>query len=248
MNLKKYFLSVFVGIFCTSNNCIGMDLSGLPELPIKTAEHVNTNSSKLPKPIKENKYFAPIRNGVKSNVHDKRQLGDFYATNPHTVELFLNKIKDDGIILPETIYEPACGQGHISKELEKHGYNVISSNLYDYGYGNSGKNFLESTQKVDCFFTNPPFKLALKFMEKSIKNLNSGGKSIMYLKLNYLSGKKRGQFFKLNPPKYVYIHSSRQVCARNGDFSQYKDKKMIDYAWFIWEKDFQGDTIVRWIP
>lgn len=250
MNLHKYFLLVFFNVFIISYNCMAMKSSKLPGIS-SIDNHINMNLSdfpKLTKYTKEKKSWAPIRHGVKSNVHVERQKNDFYATDPHSVELFLNKIKEDGIVLPKIIHEPACGQGHISKKLEKHGYTVISSDLNDYKYGTSGIDFLTSNETADCFFTNPPFKLALKFIKKSIDNLNPGGKSIMYLKLSYLSGQKRGEFFKLNPPKYVYVHSSRQACARNGNFEQFKDKKLIDYAWYIWEKGFNGETTLRWIP
>lgn len=116
----------------------------------------------------------------------------FTGLDPHSVNLFLERIKKDNIILPKTIHEPACGQGHISEELrhiseelKRHGYNVVSSDLYDHGYGESEIDFLKSEEKVDCFLTNPPYKFALEFVNKSIENLNSGGTSIMYLKIQF---------------------------------------------------------------
>lgn len=187
-----------------------------------------------------------ILNGISRSKNHEREKHDFYATDPHSVNLFLQRIKQDKIILPKTIYEPACGQGHISKELEIHGYNVISSDLYNYGYGKSGIDFLQSKEKVDCFFTNPPYKFALQFVEKSIENLNSNGMSIMYLKIQFLEGKARNLFFKKCPPKYVYVNSSRQVCAKNGDFNNF-NSRLLCYAWYMWYKDFYGDTIVLWI-
>lgn len=43
----------------------------------------------------------------------------------------------------------------------------------------------------------------------------------MFLKIQFLEGKKRNKFFKKYPPKYIYVNSSRQNCARNGDFITY---------------------------
>ena len=170
----------------------------------------------------------------------------FMGLDPHSVNLFLQRIKKDNIILPKTIYEPACGQGHISEELKRHGYNVVSSDLYDYGYGKSGIDFLKSEDKADCFLTNPPYKFALEFVNKGVENLNPCGISIMYLKIQFLEGKARNLFFKKYPPKYVYVNSSRQICAKNGDFENI-NVKLLCYAWYMWYKDFYGDTIVRWI-
>lgn len=187
-----------------------------------------------------------ILNGISHNKNLEREKHDFYATDPHSVNLFLERIKKDNIILPKTIHEPACGQGHISEELKKHGYNVVSSDLYDYNYGQSGIDFFKSEEKADCFFTNPPYKFALEFVNKSIENLNPKGISIMYLKIQFLEGKARNQFFKKYPPKYVYVNSSRQICAKNGDFNNFHSR-LLCYAWYIWYKDFCGDTTVRWI-
>ena len=187
-----------------------------------------------------------IINGISRNKNNEREKHDFYATDPHSVNLFLERIKKDKIILPKTIHEPACGQGHIAEELKRHGYNIVSSDLYDYGYGETGIDFLKSEDKADCFLTNPPYKFALEFVNKSIENLNPNGISIMYLKIQFLEGKARNLFFKKYPPKYVYVNSSRQMCAKNGAFKNF-NAKILCYAWYIWYKDFYGDTIVRWI-
>lgn len=68
----------------------------------------------------------------------------------------------------------------------------------------------------------------------------------MYLKIQFLEGKARNSFFKKHPPKYVYVNSSRQICVKNGNFNN-SDSRLLCYAWYIWDKDFYGDTIVRWI-
>lgn len=193
-----------------------------------------------------NSISGHISNGISQNKNNKRAEHDFYATDPHSVDLFLKRIKKDNLILPKTIHEPACGQGHISEELKKHGYNVISSDLYDHGYGKSGIDFLKSHKKADCFITNPPYRFALEFVKKSVENLNPGGISIMYLKIQFLEGKARNLFFKKYPPKYVYINSSRQICAKNGDFKNF-NSRLLCYAWYVRYKDFHGEPIIRFI-
>lgn len=32
----------------------------------------------------------------------------------------------------------------------------------------------------------------------------------------------------------------------NGDFERTAQSGAVSYAWFIWEKGYQGDTVVRW--
>lgn len=45
-------------------------------------------------------------------------------------------------------------------------------------------------------------------------------------------GKARKQFFLKNPPKTIYVCSSRLNCAMNGEFEKYKSSA-IAYAWFV---------------
>ena len=55
-----------------------------------------------------------------SNHSDKeREQNDFYATDPHALDIFLNKLDQDNIKLHENIWECACGTGHLSEVLKK---------------------------------------------------------------------------------------------------------------------------------
>ena len=47
------------------------------------------------------------------------------------------------------------------------------------------------------------------------------------------------------PPKTVYISSSRLKCAINGNFDAMKGSA-TSYAWYIWEKGFNGTTELKW--
>lgn len=72
----------------------------------------------------------------------------------------------------------------------------------------------------------------------------------MFLKIQFLEGKSRYNLFMNYPPKFVYVHSTRQVCAPNGEFIGENGKKIgsaVCYAWYIWEKGFKGNTTIRWI-
>ena len=96
----------------------------------------------------------------------ERPKGDFYATPKQAIDGLLSKE-----IFGETILEPCCGNGAISKILEGHEavlsntwiggkavpkvtrkYKVISHDLYDWGYGEPGIDFLNSEI---CSHANP---------------------------------------------------------------------------------------------
>ena len=53
------------------------------------------------------------------------------------------------------------------------------------------------------------------------------------------------KIFKENPPKIIYVSSSRLICAINGEFHKQKGSA-VSYAWFVWEKGYQGLTTIDW--
>lgn len=140
--------------------------------------------------------------------------------------------------------------GHLSEILLKNGYEVYSTDIINRGYGNEQVDFL----KEKCFsndleadiLTNPPYKFAKEFVEKALDIQASGYYTIMFLKIQFLEGQARQGLFKKYPPKYVYVNSSRQLCAMNGEFEKYK-ATAICYCWYIWEKGFDGEPTIRWI-
>ena len=82
-------------------------------------------------------------------------------------------------------------------------------------------------------------------MEKALQIVQEGSKVAMFLKLTFLEGKARKELFQKYPPKTVYVSSSRIKCAMNGDFDSIGSSATA-YAWFIWEKGYDGDTIIKW--
>mgnify|MGYP001061724078 FL=1 len=180
-----------------------------------------------------------------SNHSDKeRQSEDYYATEPKAAQLLLDVEKFSPII-----WECACGGGHLAQVLENNGYEVIATDLIYRGYGDKESlNFLEETLEEfeGDIITNPPYKYALEFVQKALDSVQIGKKVAMFLKLQFLEGKSRKKFFLENPPKVVYVSSSRLNCAMNGDFDKY-ESSAIAYAWFVWEKGFKGDPIIKWI-
>lgn len=145
------------------------------------------------------------------------------------------------------IWECACG-GHLSRVLEQHGYDVLSTDLIYRGYGKPGTvDFLETEGCFDGdIITNPPYRFALEFVRKALQVVVPGRKVAMFLKLQFLEGKARKQFFLEHPPKTVYVSSSRLKCAMNGDFGS-MPSSAVAYAWFVWEKGYTGDPIIKWI-
>jgi len=179
--------------------------------------------------------------GSSAHSKDDREEHDYYATDPIAVKLLCEMEK-----FSNPIWEPACGEGHISDELKRAGYEVYSSDLIDRGYGEDYFDFLQSDLDwAGDIITNPPYKYAQAFVEKALKSIRDGNRVAMFLRLQFLEGKARGRFFKSYPPKIVYVSRSRLGCPLNGDFS-YNRAKAVAFSWFIWEKGYRGDPIIRW--
>lgn len=189
--------------------------------------------------------------GLQASNHSEkdREKDDYYATNPSALKIFLKKLKEDGIELDKNIHENACGGGHLSEVLKSEGYEVFSTDLIDRGYKGMNSTFDVLKQKIEWsgdILTNPPYKYAEDFLKRSMDSISDGNKVIMFLKIQFLEGKKRKELFKKYPPKYVYVNSARQLCAMNGEFEKYTATALC-YCWFVWEKGFSGDPVIKWI-
>ena len=188
----------------------------------------------------------PVYATVGATNHSKfeREQHDYYATDPKAIELLLDKVR-----FSNDVWECACGEGHLSKVLKSRGYDVLSTDLIDRGYGEGGIDFLQDTRKFDGdIITNPPYKYAKEFVEHAIESVSDGHKVAMFLKLTFLEGKSRRELFEKYPPKYIYVSTGRINCCKNGDFSkeQRANNSALAYAWFIWEKSFRGEPKIRW--
>lgn len=179
--------------------------------------------------------------GARVYATKDRVENDYYATEPKATELLLDVEK-----FSDKILEPACGEGHMSEVLKAHGYNVLSYDLINRGYGQIA-DFMDIEKWRGDIVTNPPYKYAKEFVEHALEIIPNGHKVAMFLKIQFLETKGRRELFKTYPPKCVYVASERLHCARNGDFKAFEHSNAICYAWFIWEKGYKGDTILKWI-
>jgi len=186
------------------------------------------------------------------NPKDGRVENDFYATNPKAVTMLLDAI---GEFENLDILEPCVGGGHIAKTIEdlNKGNKIDCIDLVDRGYPNTKvADFLTTPidKLYDVVITNPPFSLAQEFIEKSISIVKPSGIVCMFLKIQFLEGVKRKKFFETYPPKYIYVFRQRMATWSNGDELDPDGKRWATtmcHAWYIWEKDFKGEPIVRWL-
>ena len=115
--------------------------------------------------------------------------------------------------------------------------------MIDRGFGEGGVDFLQQTDVFSGdIITNPPYKYAQEFIEHALKLIPNGNKVCMFLKVQFLEGKRRRKLFEENPPKTIWVSTSRIQCGKNGIFKG----SMVAYAWYVWEKGYKGETVIKW--
>lgn len=131
------------------------------------------------------------------------------------------------------VWEPACGAGHISKVLIQYDVCVHSTDLEDYGYGETGIDYLtaEPPPDIDAIITNPPFNLAAEFIEKAVCEAPIVA---MLLKSQYWHAKSRLSLFRKHTPKYVLPLTWRPQFMESRGSSP-----VMEMAWTVWERVYR---------
>jgi len=120
-------------------------------------------------------------------------------------------------------HEPCLGEGNIFNNIP------LPDDLKSYCDINRGVDYLKLKNIVglNIILTNPPYSLALKFLEKSLGE----AKTVIYLlRLNFLGSQKRHKFWSLNPPTHLFVLSKRPSFTEDGNTDS------TEYAWFAWDR------------
>ena len=198
---------------------------------------------------KRNEFIANVfrQLGSTNITGADRQKEDFYATEPLATVLLCEKEK-----FTPTVWECCVGKGHIAEVLRQQGYEVVCSDIVDRGYPQTQiMDFLSAKtigggENRNDIVTNPPYKLATQFVKRAMDISAVGVKVAMFLKIQFLESQERWELFKEYPIKTVYVATKRLNCARDGKFDEF-ESSAVCYAWFVWEKGYKGDTIIKWI-
>jgi len=197
----------------------------------------------MTKEIKSNRSTAVVQ----KRIEPKTGLDDF-PTPPWATRALCEWLLSKNIAINTmTVREPAANRGHMAKPLSEFFKTVEGSDVYDYGYGFSVKNFIteEDFSEVDFTITNPPFILAKDFIEKALRTSKVGVAVIV--RLAFIEGKDRyNSLFKENPPTYLLQHVER-VGICKGTIK--KDVAAATaYCWLVWLKDRKNEeTKINWI-
>ena len=95
--------------------------------------------------------------------------------------------------------------------------------------------------------TNPPYEHANEFVLHALDQLNNGGLAIFLMRTLFVDGQSRyNDIFEHNNPKYIYSFVKRTYGLIGGDPNN-KSSSAMSHSWYIFEKGYNGDTILRWL-
>jgi len=162
-----------------------------------------------------------------------RAKADYYPTPPEVTHALI----DTGLV-PDGIWECACGEGHMSEVFIKRGFHCISSDIRDTGYGEV-KDFLAEppAYNVSAIVTNPPFKLAAEFIRRA--HALDVDVVAMLLKSQYWHAQSRASLFEEFPPSHVLALTWRPDFC----FGQRGGAPTMECLWTVWTK---GDTETKY--
>jgi hypothetical protein len=112
--------------------------------------------------------------------------------------------------LPPSIANPCCGSGAILAALQAAGHIVHGSDIIGYGRPHTViRDYLSGPVAMHdvAIVTNPPYRLARKFIEKAIADHCLF--HAWLLRLNFLESVGRMALWRAHPPSRVWVSSCR---------------------------------------
>ncbi len=161
-----------------------------------------------------------------------RSPNDFYATPRWVTEALLRAVQ-----LPGGLWmEPSVGDGAIVRAVNRDDVRWLTFDIRpDCGHpGVIAYDFLKlpvPDTKYDVLVGNPPFSLAMEFVQHAITQAKIVA---LLLRLNFLASLRRQEFMQKNTPS-VYVLSRRPAFLGNGKTDA------TEYAWFLWQSDNPQD-------
>lgn len=174
-----------------------------------------------------------------TNRGSVRRKNDYYATPRWLVTSLLNEL---GCDYPDfagqtkTILEPACGHSmSIVRVLREHPvfkYAEIRAFDIEPGIEYPSTDFLKAPvplgDRPDLIITNPPYSLAMEFVQTAMRWSHPTTIICMLLRLNWIASAKRYNWLADNMPHKIYVSSKRPSFTYDGKTDA------TEYGWFTW--------------
>lgn len=178
---------------------------------------------------------------------------DYFPTPPWATRALMQTVipqfQPRGAWLGSSVWEPACGEGHIAEVLREYTDDIIATDVYDYGYGQVydflKQKLLAADDRPDWIITNPPFGDKTEaFVLRSLEYAQIG--IAMFVRLQWLETIGRYEhIFRDHPPTLIAFFAERvNLCKGRW---QPDGGTATAYIWLVWIKG-QAPRAPMWIP
>lgn len=200
----------------------------------------------------------------------KREL-DYFPTPPFAVRLVCEALALElGDLSFLDVWEPCCGEGHMARGLVDYFRTVRLSDVARYELRADLAAILDlrehelidftlesGSERSDVIFANPPFNLALDFIEAGLRCARKA--VVMIVRGAFEEGADRyDKIFSKLPPTFKFTFSERVVMLEGrlvqaGAIDPFAEKPgtkastATSYAAFVWIAGRSSETLLRWL-
>lgn len=175
---------------------------------------------------------------------------DFYPTPLWATRALIEHVllKEDIPVGEQSVLEPACGYGFMSKPLKEYFKSVTSVDVFDYGQ-DTMRDFVRdpnTPESFDWVITNPPFNLAAEFVINSLGVARIG--TALFTRTAFIEGINRyNGIFSKTPPTFLAQFVERVPIVK-GRLDE-EAVSATSYCWLVWIKARSADPArLMWIP
>ena len=183
------------------------------------------------------------RRAIHYSGYDRKRR-DFYATPDWVTGALLQHIHFRG-----PVWEPCCGDGAMSCILAAHGYEVVSTDIADRGFGTPGVDFLACHNVLHgcrSIVTNPPYgdtgshieqsrspKAMLDFLRHALALTASvQGQLALLVRLQWIAGQRAAEVMSAAPFAAVLVLTQR---IRWFDMGERTNAAQHHHAWVVFD-------------
>ena len=172
---------------------------------------------------------------VMAQRHEPHDSLDFFPTPPWAARALVEHVlcghgwrRDQ--LARMSAWDPCCGAGHMIRPLKEYFGKVFASDIHDYGIGARRADFLmpglEPVSPVDFLIFNPPFRLALEFIQQASKMTREA--VCVLVRTSFLEGAERYRaLFSRHKPLIVAPFVERVIMAKG---------RCMDPALLYWDE------------
>jgi hypothetical protein len=174
----------------------------------------------------------------------QRKSRDFYATPAWVTGALLSHVRFRG-----PIWEPCCGDGAMSSVLSAHGYQVVSTDIVNRGFGPPGVDVLEAQtvpRRCASIITNPPYgdtgsqsgqsrsaAAMLHFLRHALRLTETvQGQLALLVRLNWIAGRRAATIMAAAPFAATIILSKR---IQWFDMGEQTNTAQHHHAWIVFD-------------